>query len=92
MSANIRTQFYSCVKLEAFTLASIQVWPSGNENEQFDYGYRRFGGTLLSTEKPACPYNQADHKQNNRRPYMAHKRYIHLILSCKLGGPYSMEL
>jgi hypothetical protein len=73
MSANIRTQIYYCVKLEAFTAVSIQVWPSGYEKEQFYDVYRSFRGTLLSTEKPACPYNQVDHKQNNLRPYMGYK-------------------
>jgi len=36
---------YSCVKREAFTAVSIQVWLSGYENEQFYDGYSSFGGT-----------------------------------------------
>ena len=59
--------------------------------EHFYDGYRSFGGTFLSTEKPICPCNQVDHKQNNRRPYMGYKRSIHVILPCKLGGPYSRQ-
>ena len=91
MSENIRTYIYNCVKLEAFTAVSIKFWPSGYENEQFYDGYRSFGGTLLSTVKPACSYNQEDHIRNNRRPYMGYKRHIHVILPCKLGGTYSRQ-